>query len=137
VSHARNARAGDDFVRALTAKRAGRAVPAPLVNARYQAALRQVAVKLQDGTISAERARQAADEWGQRVYHGAARTWVLDCAKGADLPLPPELLASPTAVLTYAPAEFRPRSFTRDQCAIVVVASSDAHAVVMKPLGTP
>jgi hypothetical protein len=137
ASHALNARIEDDFLRQVAIRRAGRAVPEPIITPRYQKTLHVLAGKLQDGTISARKAHEASEEWGRRVYHGDVGAWVLDCEPGRDLWIPPDLLSAPTAVISCAVARFRPRSISTEQCAIIIVSATAAQEVgssVLKPL---
>jgi hypothetical protein len=124
VSQASNVDAGDVFLAALTDRRRTAGRPAPLVASRYQADIRTFALDLQSGRISATVARRAIESWGQAAYGRTVESWAIDCAAGDRMPIPPQLIELPSAVISYAAAHFRPRSLAQgpNQCAILTVA---------------
>jgi hypothetical protein len=137
VSHVQNGRAAAVFHDALVARRAGKTVPEPLVTDSLQRWLRPIAERLQSGDASVGATLKMCRRWGRSAYHHDVDAWVLDCAQGRDMWLPPELTTRPTAVISYAAATFRPRSLPNDQCAIVVVSANGSETVSMKSLSPP
>lgn len=120
VSQAANVEAGEQFMTALTAARAARGLPPPVVAPRYQTELRNFADDLQSGRASAAGVLRAIHTWGRVTYQAGVDAWVLDCT--GRTPEPPSALVSiPTAVVSYTGASFRPQSATADQCAVLVV----------------
>jgi len=130
---AANVDAGESFLSALTAARAANSLAAPIVTPRYQSDIRTFAEDLQAGKTSAEGARRAVEAWGQAAFQRKVKAWALDCAAGRNMPLPSALVETPTAVIYYAAAHFRPRSMAADQCAVLVVALTGSEAVVAQP----
>ena len=122
VGLAANVDAGDTFLTALTAARAARSLPAPMVTPRYQSEIRNFAEDLQAGKTSAAGARQATERWGRVAYQRQVASWVVDCGPGQPPQIPSALAELPVAVVSYAAAHFRPRSLAADQCAVLVVA---------------
>ena len=74
-------------------------------------------------------ARRAIDSWGQAAYQRTVEPWVIDCAAGAEMQIPAQLVELPSAVISYAAARFRPRSLARDQCAVLVVSLTGSETV--------
>jgi hypothetical protein len=122
VGLAANVDAGDSFLTALTAARAARGRPAPLVTPRYQSEIRNFAEDLQAGKTSAAGARRAIESWGRVAYRRPVANWVIDCGSGQPPQIPSALAELPVAVISYAAAHFRPRSSASEQCAVLVVA---------------
>jgi len=131
VSRARNLDAEEAFVDDLTTLRLGEAVPEPIVTPALQHAIRTIAERLQTGSLSAEQARQISAAWGRAVYHRDVDAWALDCSAGRKMWVPPALIDRPTVVISYASAQFRPRSAAADQCATLVVSARGSDAVHM------
>jgi hypothetical protein len=119
---AANFDAGDSFLTALTAARAARSLPAPLVTPRYQSEIRNFAEDLQAGRASVAGARRAIESWGRVAYQRPVASWLIDCGSGRAPQIPTVLAELPVAVVSYAAAHFRPRSLAHDQCAVLVVA---------------
>jgi hypothetical protein len=130
VGLAANVEAGDSFLAALTAGRAARSLPAPLVTPRYQSEIRNFAEDLQAGRTSAAGARRAIEGWGRVAYRRPVASWLIDCGAGGPPQIPSALAELPAAVVSYAAAHFRPRSLARDQCAILVVALTGSDEAV-------
>ena len=122
VGLAANVDAGDAFLAALTAARAARNLPAPLVTPHYQSEIRNFAEDLQAGKTSAAGAQRAIEAWGRVAYRRPVASWLIDCGAGQPPKIPSALAELPSAVVSYAAARFRPRSMAADQCAILVVA---------------
>lgn len=122
VGLAANVDAGDSFLAALTAARAARNLPAPLVTPRYQSEIRNFAEDLQAGKTSAAGAQRAIERWGSVAYQRQVASWLVDCGAGRPPQIPPALAALPSAVVSYAAAHFRPRSLAGNQCVVLVVA---------------
>ncbi len=122
VGMAANVDADDAFLAALTAARAARGLPAPLVTPHYQSEIRNFADDLQAGKTSAAGAQRAIETWGRLAYQRPVATWLVDCGTGLQPRIPAALAALPVAVVSYAAAHFRPRSLATDQCAILVAA---------------
>ena len=133
LSQAANVDAGDAFLTALTEKRRTAALPAPLVAPRYQADIRNFAVDLQSGKISAVTAQRAIRAWGQAAYQRAVDPWIIDCGAGSNMVLPDKLVNQPTTVISYAAAHFRPRSMPAEQCAILAVSLTGNQPVQLMP----
>jgi hypothetical protein len=130
---AANVDSGDAFLATLTEKRRAMGLPAPLVTPRYQPDIRTFAADLQSGRVSATVARRAVESWAQAAYQRTVETWVVDCGSRDKMPIPAELIALPSAVISYAAAHFRPRSLAQDQCAILVVALTGSESVPVAP----
>jgi hypothetical protein len=122
VSQAANVEVADQFMTALTAARRARGLPEPVVTPRNQGDIRNFADDLQAGRTSAPGAQRAIEAWGEKAYQGRVESWLLDCTGGRTLELPPKLIEEPSAVVSYAAAQFRPASSSADQCAVLVVA---------------
>ena len=122
VGLAANVDAGDSVLTALTAARATRSLPAPLVTPRYQSEIRNFAEDLQAGKTSAAGAQRAIERWGRAAYQRPVASWVIDCGSGQPPQIPSALAELPVAVISYAAAHFRPRSLAAEQCAVLVVA---------------
>jgi hypothetical protein len=122
VGRAANVDAGDSFLTALSAARAARSLPAPLVTPNSQSEIRNFADDLQAGRTSAAGARRAIESWGRVAYRRQVASWVIDCGGGQPPQIPSSLAELPVAVVSYAAAHFRPRSLAADQCAVLVVA---------------
>jgi hypothetical protein len=129
VSQAANVDTGDTFLAILSEKRRAAGRSAPLVTPRYQADIRSFAADLQIGKASAAGVRRAIESWARAAYQRDVEPWVIDCATGAEMQIPAQLVELPSAVISYAAARFRPRSLTRDQCAILVVALTGSETV--------
>jgi len=129
VSQAANVDTGDTFLAMLTEKRRAAGRSAPLVTPRYQTDIRSFAADLQIGKASAASVRRAIESWGRAAYQRDVEPWVIDCAAGAEMQIPAQLIELPSAVISYAAARFRPRSMARDQCAILVVALTGSETV--------
>jgi hypothetical protein len=135
VGLAANVDAGDSFLTALTAARATRSLPAPLVTPRYQSEIRNFAEDLQAGKTSAAGARRAIESWGRVAYRRQVTSWVVDCGAGQPPQIPSALAELPTAVVSYSAAHFRPRSLASEQCAVLVVAlNSGDESVNAEPV---
>jgi hypothetical protein len=132
-----NARAAEAFRAALVAARAGTTLPEPTVTSNRQARVRQIADALQRGDISAGRARDAAQRWGETATRGAVDVWVLDCAAGARMRLPGGLTSPPVLALAFAASHFRPASLPTVQCAVIVVSARGGERVGQSPPGAP
>ncbi len=130
VGLAANVEADDSFLAGLTAARAARSLPAPLVTPRYQSEIRNFAEDLQAGRTSAAGARRAIESWGRLAYRRPVASWLVDCGAGQPPQIPSALAELPAAVVSYAAAHFRPRSLARDQCAILVVALTGGDEAV-------
>ncbi len=89
---------------------------------RNQTDIRNFADDLQAGRTSAPGAQRAIEAWGAKAYQGHVESWLLDCTGGRAPELPPKLVEEPSAVVSYAAAQFRPTSAAVDQCAVLVVA---------------
>jgi hypothetical protein len=122
LSQAANVQAGDAFLAALTARRRSATLPAPIVAPRYQSDLRPIAEDLQAGKTSAAGAERAAAAWGRAAYARDVATFLVDCAAGDKMEVPSKLASMPSAVISYAAAQFRPRSLPKTQCVVIVVA---------------
>ena len=122
VGLAANVDAGDSFLTALTAARATRNLPAPLVTPHYQSEIRNFAEDLQAGKTSAAGARRAIESWGRVAYQRPVASWLIDCGPASTPQIPSALAELPIAVVSYAAGHFRPRSMAADQCAVLVVA---------------
>jgi hypothetical protein len=133
LGEAANVDAGDTFLAILTERRRAAGLPAPLVTPRYQPDIRSFAGDLQSGKVSAAVARRAIESWGRAAYRRTVETWVIDCSLRDQMPIPPELIGLPSAVISYAAAHFRPRSLAKDQCAILVVALTGSEQVLVSP----
>jgi hypothetical protein len=133
VGRARNLNSDEAFIEALTTRRLGEALPRPIVTPALQRAIRPIAEQLQDGSVSAERALRASQAWGRSAYHRDVDAWVLDCAAGKEMWLPSALIAQPILVISYASAQFRPRSARSEQCATIVVSARGSEVVQMSP----
>jgi len=105
-----------------------------VVAPRYQSDIRVFAEDLQAGKVSADGALKAAEQWGQAVYGGPVKSFLIDCGPGPAMELPDALVDLPAPVMSYAAAHFRPRSLARDQCAVVVVAPKGGQSVVQQTL---
>jgi hypothetical protein len=130
VGLAANVDAGETFLAALTAARAARSLPAPLVTPRYQSEIRNFAEDLQAGKTSAAGAKRAIERWGVVAYRRPVASWLVDCGAGQPPQIPPALAGLPSAVVSYAAAHFRPRSLPADQCAVLVVALTGGDEAV-------
>jgi hypothetical protein len=122
TSQVGNVDAGDQFLTALAAARRARGLPEPVVTPRYQSEIRNFADDLQAGRTSAPGAQRAAQAWGRVAYQGPVDSWLVDCTPGQRQQIPAALLDSPSVVVSYAAAQFRPASAAADQCAVLVVA---------------
>ncbi|HVV15771.1 MAG TPA: hypothetical protein VHH90_01105 [Polyangia bacterium] len=122
VSQAANVEIDDQFLAALTAGRQARGLPEPVVTPRNQSEIRHFAEDLQAARISAPGAQRAIEAWGRATYEGPVESWLVDCTGGRTPEIPPKLLSEPSAVVSYAAAQFRPNSAAADQCALLVVA---------------
>lgn len=129
VSQAANVDTGDTFLAMLTEKRRAAGRSDPLVTPRYQADIRSLAADLQIGKASAASVRRAIESWGRAAYQRDVEPWVIDCAAGAEMQIPAQLVELPSAVISYAAARFRPRSLARDQCAVLVVSLTGSETV--------
>jgi hypothetical protein len=137
LSYSDNARAGDVFMDALTARRAGKTIAAPLVTPELQSRLRPISEALQRGELSAPRAQLEALRWGQAAFRRAVDAWVLDCAPGPKMSLPGELVDAPVVPIAYAASHFEPRSNTVVQCAIIVVSATASEGNTLSLPGAP
>jgi len=123
VNRARNLDSEAAFIDVLTTLRSAETVPEPTVTPALQHAIAIIAGRLQAGTLSADGARQVSEAWGRAVYHRDVEVWVLDCSAGRQIRVPSSLVRQPTAVISYASAQFRPRSAASEQCATIVVSA--------------
>jgi hypothetical protein len=137
LSYAENATAGQAFIEALTAARAGTTLPAPTVMPAFEPQLRQLAETLQRGECSAPAALAAVRRWGQTAYRRPVEAWLLDCREGSRMSLPRELTAAPVIAISYVASHFRPRSASAVQCAIVVVSARGSEHVAPVSIGVP
>jgi hypothetical protein len=122
VGLAANVEMGDASLTALSAARAARSLPAPLVTPSYQSEIRNFAEDLQAGKTSVAGAQRAIEAWGRVAYRRPVASWLIDCGTGQPPQIPSALAELPTAVVSYAAAHFRPRSLAAVQCAVLVVA---------------
>jgi hypothetical protein len=129
LSLSQNADASDSFLVALTSRRHAANLPSPVSVPRYQDEIRAYAGDLQTGKISAAEAEREISIWGRARYAAEVRSYVLDCSARANMPIPRPLVELPTAVISYAPAQFRPRSMADVQCAILLVAVVGSQSV--------
>lgn len=120
VSLVANEEAGDQFLNALTEARTANGLPAPVVTPRYQGEIRSFAEDLQAGKTSAPGAQRAITTWGRTAFQTRVNAWALDCG-GPKPELPPELVTTPSAFVSFAAAHFRPQSAAAEQCAVLVV----------------
>ena len=122
VSQATNVEVADQFLTTLTAARSAHGLSEPVVTPRNQTDIRHFADDLQAGRASAPGAQRAIEAWGRTAYQGPVESWLLDCTGGRTPEIPSKLLSEPSAVISYAAAQFRPSSAPVDQCALLVVA---------------
>jgi hypothetical protein len=125
LSLAANEEMGDQFLNALTAARSANGLPAPVITPRYQSEIRNFAEDLQSGKTSAAGAQRAITAWGRNAFQSRVVAWALDCG-GPKPEIPDALATTPSAVVSYAAAYFRPQSSPADQCAVLVI-SVQAH----------
>jgi hypothetical protein len=137
LGYAENATAGQAFLEALTAARAGRTLPTPTVMPAFEPQLRQLAETLQRGECSAPAALAAVRSWGETAYRRPIEAWLLDCAEGPRMSLPRGLTAPPAIAISYVASHFRPRSAPAVQCAIVVVSARGSEHVGPVSVGAP
>jgi len=120
VSFAANEEAGDQFLSALTSAREANGLPAPVVTPSYQSEIRNFAEDLQAGKTSVPGAERAITTWGRTRFQTKVVAWALDCG-GPTPEVPEPLVKTPSAVVSFAAAHFRPQSAGTEQCAILVV----------------
>ena len=129
LSYAENAAAGQAFIEALTAARAGRPLPTPAVMPAFEPQLRTLAETLQRGECSAPGALDAVRRWGGKAYRRPVDAWILDCRDGPRMSLPSALTAPPALAISYVASHFRPKSASAVQCGIVVVSARGGERV--------
>ena len=120
ISFAANEEAGDQFLNALTAAREANGLPAPVVTPSYQTEIRNFAQELQAGKTSVPAAQRAITTWGRSRFEARVVAWALDCG-GPTPEVPDALVKTPSAVVSFAAAHFRPQSSGADQCAVLVL----------------
>ncbi len=120
VSLAANEEAGDQFLNALTSAREANGLPAPVVTPSYQSEIRNFAEDLQAGKTSVPGAERAISSWGHARFQTNVMAWALDCG-GPTPEVPDTLVKTPSAVVSFAAAHFRPQSAAGEQCAVLVV----------------
>jgi hypothetical protein len=137
LSYAENATAGQAFLDALTAARAGTTLPTPTVMPSFEPQLRELAETLQRGECSAPAALAAVRRWGETASRRPFEAWLLDCGEGPPMNLPRGLTAPPAIAISYVASHFRPRTASAVQCAIVVVSARGSEHVAPVSVGAP
>jgi len=121
LRRADNVEAGETFLSTVANRRRADNRTEPIVAPLYQEAIRPFAEDLQTGKTSVGAVERDVEAWARRAYRRDVKTFVLDCSAGSAMPLPPLMVETPSLVIAYAAAHFRPRSLPNAQCAIVAV----------------